>query len=104
MRKLLTSNVLWPNARPESTKEGTGGNTRAHTHNMRKQTAEKRDKHRSLGNGVRNRYPYQQCGVDTEILYRLFSLIICSGESVEAEFSLGDQFLSSAGTGRNWAL
>ena len=47
---------------------------------------------RSLGNGVRkngvrNRYPYRRCGVDTEIPYRLFYLILCSGESVEAEFS-----------------
>ena len=38
-------------------------------------------------NGVRNRCPYQRCGVDTEIPYRLFSLILCSGESVEAEFT-----------------
>ena len=50
---------------------------------------------RSLGNGVRkngvrNRCPYRRCGVDTEIPYRLFSLfslILCSGESVEAEFT-----------------
>ena len=51
-----------------------------------------RDYDRSLGNGVRkngvrNRCPYRRCGVDTEIPYRLFSLIFCSGESVEAEFS-----------------
>ena len=50
------------------------------------------DRTRSLGNGVRkngvrNRRPYQRCGVDTEIPYRLFSLILCSGESVEAEFT-----------------
>ena len=36
--------------------------------------------YRSLGNGVRkngvrNRCPYRRCGVDTEIPYRLFSLI-----------------------------
>ena len=48
--------------------------------------------YRSLGNGVpkngvRNRCPYRRCGVDTEIPYRLLSLILCSGESVEAEFS-----------------
>ena len=47
---------------------------------------------RSLGNGVRkngvrNRCPYRRCGVDTEIPYRLLSLILCSGESVEAKFS-----------------
>ena len=38
-------------------------------------------------NVVRNGCPYRRCGVDTEILYRLFCLILCSGESVEAEFS-----------------
>ena len=47
---------------------------------------------RSLGNGVRkngvrNRRPYRRCGVDTEIPYRLFSLILWSGESLEAEFA-----------------
>ena len=46
---------------------------------------------RSLGTGsarkgVRTRCPYRRCGVDTEIPYRLFLLILCSGESVEAEF------------------
>ena len=49
---------------------------------------------RSLGNGVRkngvrDRCPYRRCGVDTEIPYRLFSLILCSGESVEAELVVG---------------
>ena len=38
-------------------------------------------------NGVRNRCPYRRCGVDTEIPYRLFSLMLCRGRSVEAEFS-----------------
>ena len=47
---------------------------------------------RSLGNGVhkngvRNRCPYRRCGVDTEIPCRLFSLILCSSESLEAEFT-----------------
>ena len=41
-------------------------------------------KSRSLGNGVRkngvrDRCPYRQCWVDTEIPYRLFSLILSSG-------------------------
>ena len=40
-------------------------------------------------NGVRNRCPYRRFGVDTEIPYRLFSLILCRGESVEAELVLG---------------
>ena len=48
--------------------------------------------HRSLGNGVRkngvrNRCPYRRCGVDTELPYRPFSLVLCRGESVEAVFS-----------------
>ena len=48
--------------------------------------------YRSLGNGVsknrvRNRCPYRRCGVDTENPYRLFSLILCSGEPLEAEFT-----------------
>ena len=47
---------------------------------------------RSLGNGVRkngvrNRCPHRRCRVNTEIPYRLFSLILCSGESLEAEFT-----------------
>ena len=46
---------------------------------------------RSLGNGVRkngvrNRCPYRRCGVDTEFPYRLFSLILCCGESVESHW------------------
>ena len=36
---------------------------------------------------VRNRCPYRRFGVDTEIPYRLFSLIFCRGESGETEFS-----------------
>ena len=39
------------------------------------------------GNGVRNRCPYRRWGADTEFPYRLFSLIFCRGESVEAELS-----------------
>ena len=30
---------------------------------------------------------YQRCGVDTEIPYRLFYLILCSSELIEAKFS-----------------
>ena len=49
---------------------------------------------RSLGNGVRkngvrNRCPYRRCGVDTEIQYRLLSLILCGVESLEAELLVG---------------
>ena len=36
--------------------------------------------------GVRNQCPHRRCGVDSEIAYRLFSLILCSRESVEATF------------------
>ena len=47
---------------------------------------------RSLGNRVcknrdRNQCPYRRFGVDTEFPYRLFSLILCRGESVGAELS-----------------
>ena len=47
---------------------------------------------RSLGNGVRkngvrNPCPYRRYGVDTEFPYRLFSLILCRGKSVEAKLS-----------------
>ena len=38
-------------------------------------------------NRVRNRCPYRRCGVDTKIPYRLFSLILGSGELVEAELT-----------------
>ena len=31
----------------------------------------------------------RQCGVDTEIPYQLFSLILCRGESVEARSVVG---------------
>ena len=46
---------------------------------------------RSLGNrvrknGVRNRCPYQRCGVESEFPYRLFSLILCRGESVKSHW------------------
>ena len=47
---------------------------------------------RSLGNGVCKMGSaidgrIDDAAIDTEISYRLFSLILCSGESVEAEFS-----------------
>ena len=41
----------------------------------------------SAKNGVCNRCPYRRCRVDTEFPYQLFSLILCLGESVEAELS-----------------
>ena len=50
--------------------------------------------HRSLGNGVRkngvrNRCPYRRCGVDTEIPYRLFSLILCLAGHLKLSLLVG---------------
>ena len=44
---------------------------------------------RSLGNGVRNRCPYRRCGVDTEIPYRLFSLISAVASQLRLSLPVG---------------